>query len=343
MSWCNHTREELGVFNVRVSVISGYYNRGHLLERTVQSILKQSFKDFELYIFDDASRDGTREALAALAARLGDTRLRYVSHEENLGMTRGLIDAIAHTSGEFIAIQGSGDVSHPERLIRQVEFLDRHPDVGVVGCWSREVSLTGGDSYRRVQADDAHFEDFMRSNFLNHGTVMMRRSVYEQVGGYRPEFRYSQDRELWLRVIRVAKLATVPQVLYDRYELSDGVSFDLGRSIDQVRFSSLASAIQMLNLEDRQQILNELRIHGPTSVATVSNRADQNRIRKKVVWYGLNVDPLRASSVAAEVISRFYVRWPLVFLFRALGSGVGQKLSPLISTLRKRAKSWRAI
>lgn len=213
----------------KVVLISAFYNRAAVAERTVAGVRRQTLADFEAHLIDDASKDGTFDALQQHAA--GDARLQ-VRRQANLGFVGTMISAIAQTDSDYIAVLGSGDECLPDRLAKQAAYLDAHPDVGVVGCHSEIVFEAGGATeYWRPQVEADAKQQLFHGNPFIHGDVMMRRSVYEKAGGYRAFFTYRQDLDLWLRMSDHARLAVVPEVLYRCYKLKQSVSEDVRKLI----------------------------------------------------------------------------------------------------------------
>lgn len=230
----------------RVSVITAYYNRAPVLRRTIESVLNQSFTDLELIVVDDRSSDDTAQRLADLVAEWDDPRLRVVVHEQNKGFVRSVRDAIADSSGEYIAIQGSGDVSAPDRIARQVELLDARPDVVAVGCWYANIDDESG-AVETVRPDASAARGGVTT--FSHGEMTMRRSAYESAGGYRTEFTVAQLTDLGFRLHRLGGFATVPQFLYERHVQGDGVTYNAGKVIEQAQFLTLARHLQKLPTE----------------------------------------------------------------------------------------------
>lgn len=268
----------------RVSVITGYYNRVDAVEATIKSILTQTFHDFELIAFDDCSTDGTGQRLLDLQSRISDSRFRVVIHKKNTGFTKGLIEAIRATSGEYICIQGSGDISLPRRLQRQVETLDADSSIGVVGCWyTNIVSNTGARRPRRPDASTLDFKGLLKGNTFSHGEVMIRRSVYEAAGGYRAEFKYAQDYDLWLRIIKLAKLHTVPEFLYERRVRFDGVSYHPDKFPLQARYSIIAKRIAQMRDQEATAALDTLRKEGPQTLVPLEDPELQSRITRAIL------------------------------------------------------------
>ncbi|RYZ77155.1 MAG: glycosyltransferase, partial [Proteobacteria bacterium] len=274
---------------VKVSVITGFYNRGEFLRQTIESILNQTFSDFELICFDDASTDDSAQRLEQLHAEFNDPRFRYIVHAKNTGFTRGMIAAVAQAQGEYIAVQGSADISLPRRLELQAGVLDSRPEVVAVGCWySNIVYETGVRRLRKPNANDKTFGTLLNGNVFSHGEVMYRKSTYDQVGGYRAAFKFCQDFDLWLRMIKVGKLATVPEELYERFVRYDGVSYAPEKFALQARYSILAAQIAQMTTEKAAEILNILGEHGPTVLVPKEHPKLQRRYVKaalrSVVW-----------------------------------------------------------
>lgn len=206
----------------KISVISAYYNRRDVVARTIESIAAQTCDDYVAVFVDDGSRDDTFARMSPFAS----DRIK-VKRTANQGLTQTFVSAIAETQSEYIAIQGSGDASHPERLARQAAYLDENPKVGAVGCYGEIIlDAAGKSAIRRVDFKTDPVYQLRRENPFMHGDVMMRRSVYEAAGGYRPVFKYRQDLDLWLRMAERSSLHVLPQVLYRAYKLPESVSED---------------------------------------------------------------------------------------------------------------------
>ncbi len=273
--------------NPRVSVITGFYNRAHVLARTLDSILAQTSPDFELIVFDDCSTDDTAERLLAYAAK--DARIKPIIHETNKGFVRGLVEAIAVAKGQYIAIQGSGDASLPRRLELQARMLDEDPGAVVVGCHYENVFEDSGlRRLRRPDADSVTLASLLKANVFSHGEVMFRRSAYDQTDGYRTEFRFAQDRDLWVRMIRLGHFRTVKELLYQRYILLDGVSYKPEKAVVQARYSILACRLASQTPEQVAEALAVLRTSGPLTLVSKSDPALQKYVFKalarSLIW-----------------------------------------------------------
>jgi len=201
----------------KVSVIMSVYNGENFLEEAVRSILNQTFSDYEFIIINDGSTDRTPQILASF----DDPRLVIVN-QDNRGLTISLNRGIRLAKGTYIARVDADDISEPTRLEREVEVLDRDPDVVLVACWYKVIDEKGNFlAHRRLPTDGRQLARLlMHDNPICHGSVLMRKDAIEAVGLYDENLRYAQDYDLWLRMLRKGySFSIVPEFLY-RYRIS---------------------------------------------------------------------------------------------------------------------------
>lgn len=270
----------------KVTVVTAFHNRAKQLKRTVDSLINQSYENIEIVIVNDASTDDTSELLNSYG---NVTNVRVITNENNLGFTRSMIKAVAEATGDLIAVQGAGDVSRPDRIARQVQYLNQFSGIGVVGCWyNNVVEDTGLVRERRPEAERASFESLILENVFSHGEVMFRRADYARVGGYRPEFKFCQDLDLWLRLIRVTKFGTVPEVLYDRYVLSDGVSYEPAKAVRQIRYGIATRRMAQASPTVEAKLLKLLNDEGINAVVETKSDefqlAFQSYCLRQIAW-----------------------------------------------------------
>jgi len=207
----------------KVVVISPYYNREQFVKRTMESLIDQTYSDFQAIFVDDGSTDRTFETMEKFAS--GRVTCRT---QQNTGFTNTMINTIAETDSEFIAVQGSGDVSHPRRLEKQVGLLESDPDVVLIGCHRRAVSEVNGEiRHIRPQLEADQLAQVMAENPFSQGEIVMRRAAYEKAGGYRAFFKFRQDLDLWLRMANIGKFAILPEEMYTVFGLRESVSNDV--------------------------------------------------------------------------------------------------------------------
>ncbi|MEM7567329.1 MAG: glycosyltransferase family 2 protein [Pseudomonadota bacterium] len=223
-----------------VSVVSVFHNRAALVAPTLDTLRAQTHPALEIVVVDDGSSDGTGEAMADYASAHADPRLTVRRHA-NMGFVNALNAAIRATDAPYVAIHGSGDTADPTRIARQAAVLDADDAVGLVGCWvSNEDPITGAATIKRPKLAGPLREIILRHNPFTHGEVVYRRALFDRVGGYRPFFRVAQDRDLWVRMSRETDHAIVPEVLYHRRRLSDGIAASPAKLVLQSRLSDFA-------------------------------------------------------------------------------------------------------
>ena len=197
----------------RLSVVLPVHNGQRYLRAAVDSVLAQTFADFELIAIDDGSADATPSILNDYAAR--DGRVRVVSRP-NRGLTQTLNEGLALARGPYVARMDADDLALPERFAKQVAHLDAHPDCVLVGSRVLLVDPDGlpirhlADERTHEQIDHAHLN---RGWPVVHPAVTMRLDAVRQVGGYRDQYNTLEDTDLFLRLAEVGRLANLPDVL----------------------------------------------------------------------------------------------------------------------------------
>lgn len=199
------------------------YNGERFLAPAIESVLGQTFGDFEFLILDDGSADGTAAIIRAYAAR--DPRIRPIIRE-NRGLVASLNELLGAARAPIVARMDADDISHPERFARQIGFLAGHPDHGVVGTRTIDIDEQG-QSFQLNLADHPLSHDELLHNIatngplLAHPTVMFRRDVVLAAGGYHAAFRHCEDYDLWLRLAHRTRMANLPERLLS-YRRSPG-------------------------------------------------------------------------------------------------------------------------
>lgn len=202
----------------KVSVIMGVHNGEKTLRRAIDSILSQTFPDFELLICDDASSDKTDQIVKICQAE--DERVVYLHNETKSGLAYSLNKCIEHSKGAYIARMDDDDFSHPDRFEKQVSFLDSHPQYAVVGC-CRNTFDDKGVWNTFGQARELTKEDIIKCDIFTHPTVMMRKEALLKCGCYTVSERTmrGQDFDLWCKMYAAGYTGYVmPDILFDYYE-----------------------------------------------------------------------------------------------------------------------------
>jgi len=240
-----------------ISVILPTFNEGKYLSEALDSIINQTFSDFEIIVIDDGSVDNTQGILKNYLKK--DRRIRVIRNESNLGIANSLNIGIMEAKNEWIARMDGDDISYPQRFEKQINYLSNHPEIDVLSTGIEGINETGGVLFRKTLPEKHSLlcweTPFALAAF--HGTVMMRTNKVRSVGGYSQE-ALLEDVELWTRLIQIARFATIPDILYQyrrsrdelkqkiqkRKELSNTIyrkyiSRILGRNISENLYSNL--------------------------------------------------------------------------------------------------------
>lgn len=187
------------------------YNGEKYLREAVDSILNQTYTDFEFIIINDGSTDGTKEILESCF----DHRIRLFN-QENIGLTKSLNKGLKIAKGELIAHQDADDISLPGRLEKQVKYVDCHPEIGILGTWAEVI-----DDKNKIlktcreptQPIDISWK-LIFQNCLIHSCTMYRKKIICEIGKYEEKIMRAQDYDLWSKLnIKNVKFAQIPEVL----------------------------------------------------------------------------------------------------------------------------------
>jgi glycosyltransferase involved in cell wall biosynthesis len=197
----------------RVSVIIPVYNGAAFIGEALESVFAQTYTDYEVIVTDDGSTDNTLEVLASFADRITVLKLNHT------GVCAARNAAIAASRGELIALIDSDDLWEPHKLELQVTYLDAHPDTALV--YSYSTNFTGQDEgnvalIKKVDFEGFIFKELFTKNSFANSTIVLRRSVFDEMGGYDESLMAMEDYELNLRIARKYRIGRIPESLLRR-------------------------------------------------------------------------------------------------------------------------------
>ena len=206
-----------------VSVPFPVYNGAAYLREALQSILDQTYTNFEIIIIDDGSKDES----AAIVNRFSDTRIKFQT-QVNQGLAATLNNTISLAKGKYLARQDQDDISLPQRFEKQVAFLEAHTDHGIIGTWS-DIWIGNEKTDRKHEHPSENVllqYDLLFNNPFVHSSMMIRTSVLKEVGLYSTDTARQppEDYELWSRIARKCKVANIPEILHVYRELPQSMS-----------------------------------------------------------------------------------------------------------------------
>lgn len=200
----------------KLSVYTTVYNGEKYLAEAIESILHQTFIDFEYIIVDDGSTDSTPEILAKYINI--DKRIKVTTNEINLGLPKTRNIGLKNTRGQYVAIQDADDISLPERFAKQVGYLDNHPEIILVSTRVDRIDENGHSLGEGTVIRPKNWEEtkrqLKRTNIIVQGSTMFRRDPIMKIGGYREKFQFSEEYDLWLRLCEIGRIEILPEYLY---------------------------------------------------------------------------------------------------------------------------------
>lgn len=225
--------------NPEVSVVMGVYNGAEYLREAMDSILAQTFLNFEFIIIDDCSNDDSAQILKEYAGK--DERVIVLKNEKNLGLTKSLNLGIAQARGQYIARMDADDISLPDRLAKQLLKIKSDLKIKIVGCNVVLMDESGIDMKTvYLPTIDQLNKKIKHRNCLVHGSLLFEKRALESVGFYDERFEMSQDYDLILRLLKTFALGIVYEPLYKLRRGQNNLSTK--KFLKQIYFTALAKS-----------------------------------------------------------------------------------------------------
>lgn len=211
--------------NAKVSILISVYNEEKNIDKCFKSIKKQTFQDFEIVCVNDASSDKTLDKIKRWQEVFGLNRFILINNSQNIGLTESLNLALAQARGKYIARVDADDTWSLEKLKRQVNFMETHPEYGIIGCNYINIfkNNLAAKKIRTCETDKEIKRKIFRRNPFAHSCILAKRNIIEQVGRYDEKIKYGQDYDLWLRCLPFAKFYNLQEFLCERLA-GDGIS-----------------------------------------------------------------------------------------------------------------------
>lgn len=274
-----------------LSVILPIYNADRYLGESIDSILRQTYRDFELLALDDGSTDDSLKLLREFAAQ--DSRIIVISRK-NLGLVATLNEGLAIAQAPLIARMDADDIAVPERFAQQVAYMQNYPQCVALGSAIRFIDQHGTPG---AEASYPRSSEVMRrliseGSMLAHPAVMMRKNAAVKAGGYRPAFQHAEDYDLWLRMAEIGTIDNLPEVLLLYRQHSQQVSTK--HAFAQTFGTAVARSMALLRAKGPEPFLNADRPLTINDLSTLPiNRNEKKRICIELLATLLRPDMLR--------------------------------------------------
>jgi glycosyltransferase involved in cell wall biosynthesis len=245
-----------------VSVLMPTYNSGPYLEGALKSILGQTFQDFELVVIDDGSTDSTLAFLESIS----DARVKIVRNDRNIGLVSTLLKGLTHCGGRYIARMDHDDISFDDRFFKQVNYLDKHPEIDVLGG---AIQFFGDEQPKSVHVFPGGHDEIRAGLLfyctLAHPALMFRRELVDQgLFQYSDAYRHAEDYHLWSQLLRQAKSANLDDciLMYRLHlkQISSGQSskqYEVSRQVRKLMLEQAGVPFSDSDLVLHEQIILE--------------------------------------------------------------------------------------
>jgi len=247
--------------NILVSVIIPCFNADLYVKKAVESIMNQLYTNLEIIVINDCSTDGTKEILKSLEKI--DSRIIYLENEVNLKLIKTLNKGLEVAKGKYIVRMDADDISHADRILKQVNYMENNPDIGVLGT----NALFFGDNYKSHLTKK--YEDnkiiqaqlFVESPFI-HPSIMVKRELLIEVGGYSEKYDQVEDYGLWVELSKITQFANLRDALLD-YRILSNSQTRLSQNKRSSRHIVLRTVLSTL-LHKNSIAVNELELNNYT-------------------------------------------------------------------------------
>lgn len=295
----------------KVSVIIATHNRAHFLRDAVESVLAQTYQDWELIVIDDGSTDGTREIVASYVRSHPEIRYFY---QVNQGAPRSRARSIGLAKGEYLAFLDDDDLFLPHKLSHQVEYLERHPDVGLVYSYVNLVDYKKKFIGKWPVTPARNFLELVKECTIQPNSLLVRRECLDRLGTFCTSLKRCDDYEMWLRIGRFYAIAFLaePVGLYRRHK------GNMGRHI-RGRYASHLTIFQgllkeKLSSRERREVRRALAL---PSYFLGADELDEGNFREATryffcavcndPWIGLRISWSRFSNPAYRFLRAYFV------------------------------------
>lgn len=233
-----------------VTVLMPVYNAEKYLSDAVESILRQTFKDFEFLIINDGSSDNSLKLLEKFAKE--DSRIRVIDPGINRGVIEVLNEGIGLAQGEYIARMDADDISMPDRLEKQYQFLQKHTKYVCVGCKTMMIDPEGDELkvFPFHGGNEAVLKAMLTGvgGAIIHPSAMIRKSALLKIGGYDKNYLHAEDMELFLRLSEVGLVANLPEILLKYRQSPDGIGYKNRKAQKEAYYRSIEEAHKRRNI-----------------------------------------------------------------------------------------------
>lgn len=291
----------------KISVIFPVFNAEKYLRDAIDSIIQQSFIDWELIIINDGSTDSSENIIASYS----DTRLKYYKNEQNIGLIATLNKAIGLCKGEYIARMDSDDISEKERFKIQIAFLEKNKEYAMCGSYAKIIDENNNVTGKLLNLQT---NDYLQINLLFsvpfiHPSMMIRHDVLQN-NYFDSEYKYAEDYELWCRIARDYKIANIPDYLLKYRWHTSNISVANSEAQENIKSKIIRRELHNigLNPSEKELFLHKITFQQFEAKAEKSKEAfnDYDQLDS---WFQKIIDANKKKYNPSSLIAFLWSRW----------------------------------
>ncbi len=211
--------------NTAISILTAVWNEEKFLDNFFSSLKAQTFENYEIICVDNGSTDGSLDKILKWQRLFGLEKLKIINNTVNIGLTKALNLALAEAQGKYVARIDPDDWWEKDKLAKQIDFLENHPDYGIIGCNHLNIYTDSGKK-KYIRLPETHemiAKKLFRRNPFAHSCILAKAELLKSVGGYDETIKYGQDYDLWLRCFPKTKFYNIQEFLCQRM-VDNGIS-----------------------------------------------------------------------------------------------------------------------
>lgn len=294
----------------RVSILLPTLNAEDSIERSVRSLLNQTYDNFEVFVLDSNSTDKT----AQIVNQIDDDRLVFLDCGDR-NLPESLNYGARCAGGEYLARQDADDWSDPERIATQVQYLEDHEDVGLVGCFASLVGLTKKPQ-RWTSLTEPTVDDLQEQMCFMGGALMMRADVFSEVEGYDEHFLIAEDYDIILRIAALTGVRNIPEILYEYTVSTDGL---YAGNLSEAKLYHMVARRRSVQGELPNGLLTEVKTTGVECVYEILTDAELSYYHAEMAQESLRFGRLADSRYHSRMALRYDIAvYPLLIFILSL-------------------------
>jgi len=266
---------DTNIKNPKITVLMPVYNGEKYLREAIESILNQTFTDFEFLIINDGSTDKSEEIIRSY----NDSRIRLVNNESNIGLTKSLNKGLDLAKSEYIARMDADDISLSKRLEIQINFMKKHPEIGIAGTWAK---IIGKNKIIKcpINSEKIRVVFLFKCSLIHPSVIIRKENLKKCFLKYDEKLKQAQDYDLWSRTIKYFLITNIKKILIQyrihNFNVSKTQSITQNKTATQTRIRQIQENLK-INPSNEEVLIHE-NIYKPKNYETI------DFIKKEETW-----------------------------------------------------------